>query len=208
MSAAPDFTRHVPGFDFLQGLLKSAGAGLPGLPGVGQWIAPTLDPDELDKRIRDLKTVQFWLEQNAKLLATTVQALEVQRMTLATLKSMNLPMADLGEALKARPAPTPEPAPEPAPAPAPTPKPKAASEPAAPLVDPMQWWGALTQQFTELAARVVKDGAELPGGLPTGAAASARPKSQSASRVAAKAKPAAKKKAEKAAPARPRRRQP
>lgn len=34
----------------------------------------------------------------------------------------------------------------------------------------MQWWSALTQQFTELAARAVKDGAELPGGLPGGGA--------------------------------------
>ena len=94
------FTKLVPGFDFLQGLLKNAGAGL---PNVGQWIAPTLDPAELDKRIQELKTVQFWLEQNARLLATTIQALEVQRMTLATLKGMNLPLAELSESLKIKP---------------------------------------------------------------------------------------------------------
>ncbi|MFY7947978.1 MAG: PhaM family polyhydroxyalkanoate granule multifunctional regulatory protein, partial [Gemmatimonas sp.] len=69
MNPAADFARHVPGFDFLQGLVKNAGAGL---PNVGQWIAPTLDPEELDKRIEELKTVQFWLEQNARLLATTI----------------------------------------------------------------------------------------------------------------------------------------
>ena len=199
MSSANDFTRHVPGFDFLQGLLKNAGASL---PGVGQWIAPTLDPEELDKRIRDLKTVHFWLEQNTKLLATTIQALEVQRMTLGTLRSMNLPLADLGEALKARsaaPAAEPPPPPPPAPAPAPAPAPpvaaaapasKPAAASAAPLVDPMQWWSALTQQFTELAARAVKDGAELPGGLPggsgvrRGAAAAPRGKSGQAARKA------------------------
>jgi hypothetical protein len=103
MTGAADFARHVPGFDFLQGLLKNAGAGL---PSVGSWIAPTLDPEELDKRIQELKTVQFWLEQNARLLATTIQALEVQRMTLSTLRTMNLPLADLTESLKIRtPAP-------------------------------------------------------------------------------------------------------
>jgi hypothetical protein len=175
MNPAADFARHVPGFDFLQGLLKNAGAGL---PNVGQWIAPTLDPEELDKRIQELKTVQFWLEQNAKLLATTIQALEVQRMTLATLKGMNLPMADLSESLKIRPwstepaaapaAPVASPSPEPA-APADEPpaaprrkaaaKPGAAKAAAAPtMVDPMQWWGALTQQFTDLAAQALKDG--------------------------------------------------
>lgn len=165
MSSAADFARHVPGFDLLQGLLRNAGAGL---PNVGQWIAPTLDPAELDKRIQELKTVQFWLEQNAKLLATTIQALEVQRMTLATLKGMNLPMADLTEALRAKPAAASPPAPataaapEPAPARA-APRRKAAAGPrapeAAPVIDPMQWWGALTQQFTELASQALKDGA-------------------------------------------------
>ncbi|MFM7507771.1 MAG: PhaM family polyhydroxyalkanoate granule multifunctional regulatory protein [Rubrivivax sp.] len=167
MSSAADFTRQVPGFDFLQGLLKNAGAGL---PNVGQWIAPTLDPDELDKRIQELKTVQFWLEQNARLLATTIQALEVQRMTLATLRGMNLPLAELKESLKikpfAAPAPAPEPQAEPEPEPeAPArprrkaaPRASAAAAPAPAAVDPMQWWGALTQQFTELAAQALKDG--------------------------------------------------
>jgi hypothetical protein len=167
MTGAPDLARMVPGFDFLQGLMKNAGAGLPSM---GQWIAPTLNPEELEKRIKELKTVHFWLEQNAKLLATTIQALEVQRMTLSTLQTMNLPLADLAESLKIRtPAAAPRAAAEPEPAaeaeaaPAPAPrKPaarKAASAPPPPAVDPMQWWSALTQQFTELATQAVKDSA-------------------------------------------------
>jgi hypothetical protein len=164
------FTSMVPGFDFLQGLVKNAGAAM---PGVGQWIAPTLDPEELDKRINDLKTVQFWLEQNARLLATTIQALEVQRMTLSTLKTMNVSFGDLTEALKIRapgdaaaaPArPAAPVAPPPAPAPAPEPEAPAESGATAPqvpagVVDPMQWWGALTQQFTQIAASAMQDGA-------------------------------------------------
>ncbi|MDP3222766.1 MAG: hypothetical protein Q8M96_06490 [Rubrivivax sp.] len=165
MTAVNDLARMVPGFEFLQGLMKNAGAGIPGM---GQWIAPTLNPEELEKRIHELKTVHFWLEQNAKLLATTIQALEVQRMTLSTLQSMNLPLADLGEALKIRmptlapreeavvPPPAPPPAPAPAAAAASAPAP---ATPAPPAVDPMQWWGALTQQFTELATQAVKDSA-------------------------------------------------
>ena len=39
------FAKLIPGFDFMQGLIKSAGSGL---PGVSQWIAPTLDPEELE----------------------------------------------------------------------------------------------------------------------------------------------------------------
>lgn len=88
-------------------------------------------------------------------------------MTLSTLKTMNLPLADLADSLKLRtpePAPEPEPEPEPAPSPAArsTPR-KATSKPAAPppppagVVDPMQLWGALTKQFTELASSVMKD---------------------------------------------------
>lgn len=158
MSGANDLARMVPGFEFLQGMLKNAGAALPGM---GQWIAPTLDPDEIDKRIGELRTVQFWLEQNARLLATTIQALEVQRMTLSTLRTMNLPLADLGEALRiktppAPPPPEPEPAPEPVAAPAPAP----ASDPAPATggaIDPMLWWGALTKQFTEIASQAIKD---------------------------------------------------
>jgi hypothetical protein len=137
--------QFVPGFDFLQGLARNASSALPGL---SQWIAPTLNPEEIEKRISELRTVQFWLEQNARLLATTIQALEVQRMTLATLKSMNVPVGTLHESLRARTADD---------AAVPRPKPAAAGEGAAGLVDPMQWWGALTQQFTDLAASAMQD---------------------------------------------------
>lgn len=172
MTGAADFTKLVPGFDFLQNLMKGAAAGLPQaggvLPQISQWIAPTLDPAELEKRIQELKTVQFWLEQNSRLLGTTIQALEVQRMTLSTLKSMNLPLADLGAALRAQ-VPTPpeahKPAPPPTPVPAWAPEPEVPAEPApttpaaaaAPAIDPMQWWGALTQQFSEIAAQALRD---------------------------------------------------
>ena len=96
------FAKLVPGFDFLQGLVKNAGSAL---PNIGQWVAPTLNPEELEKRIEELRTVQFWLEQNARMLGATIQALEVQRMTLTTLKTMNVQMNDLRDSLTIRPAP-------------------------------------------------------------------------------------------------------
>ena len=95
--ASTPFTKLVPGFDFLQSLVKNAGAAI---PGIGQWVAPTLDPAELEKRIGELRTVQFWLEQNARMLATTIQALEVQKMTLSTLKTMNVQMEGLRDSLQ------------------------------------------------------------------------------------------------------------
>ncbi len=183
MADASAFTKLVPGFDFLQGLVKNAGAALPSM---GQWIAPTLNPEELEKRIEELRTVQFWLEQNARMLGATIQALEVQRMTLSTLKTMNVQMNDLRDAMKVpgmgsmaaggstAPASAEDEdddvdadaddedaaAPAPAPAPRPARTRAKAAEPAAPaagVVDPMQWWGALTKQFTQLAATAMKD---------------------------------------------------
>ncbi len=152
------FTKLVPGFDFLQGLVKNAGQAM---PSIGQWVAPTLNPEELEKRIEELRTVQFWLEQNARMLAATIQALEVQRMTLSTLKTLNVPLAALRDSLKvAEPdalvsafsAATQQ-------APARGGRKASPAEAATPAVDPMQWWGALTKQFTQLATTAMRDSA-------------------------------------------------
>jgi hypothetical protein len=164
------FTKFVPGFDFLQGLVKNAGSAL---PGIGQWVAPTLNPEELGKRIEELRTVQFWLEQNARMLAATIQALEVQRMTLSTLQTMNVPLAQLRDSLKLPETPAwPAVPPEILAAAAPvakavteaavktaakTVKVKAAAPAPAAAVDPTQWWTALSQQFTQLATSAMKD---------------------------------------------------
>ena len=170
-----DFTKFVPGFDFLKNLTPgdNARAAAPG------WVAPTLDPEELDKRIQELKTVHFWLEQNAKAVGATIQALEVQRMTLATLKGMNMSFQDLAESLKVKPQADPKPESaysftqsETAAAPMAEPEPSAdhetrsqakpkktakASAQHAAGVDPAQWWGALTDQFQHIATHAMQD---------------------------------------------------
>lgn len=78
-------------------------AGLPGIPSPGNlasmaarvpqhlpnMFAPTLDVNELEKRIADLRAVESWLELNASILRTTIQSLEVQRATIATLKGLS-----------------------------------------------------------------------------------------------------------------------
>ena len=112
-NTAASFGKFVPGFDFLQGLatqaVKGATSGLPNIPQMpnpANWVAPTLNVEELDKRIEELKTVQFWLDQNAKALQATITALEVQKMTLATLKGMNFNMGDVANAFKLKAADT------------------------------------------------------------------------------------------------------
>ena len=159
MSDSTGFGKLVPGFDFLQSLVKNAGAAL---PGIGQWVAPTLDPAELEKRISELRTIQYWLEQNARTLAATIQALEVQRMTVSTLKTMNVQMGDLSESLKIKSVRAPAPAAAAAPAASEPDRSATAKKKAAPTqpgqaVDPMQWWGALTNQFAQLATSAMKD---------------------------------------------------
>ena len=178
-TSAFGFGQFVPGFDFLKNLAQasqqaSAGA-TSAMPNMGSWVAPTLSIEELDKRIQELKAVQFWLDQNATALKATIQAMEVQKMTLSTLQGMNVNMADLAKAFTASvptaaaaftpttPAPAePKRVPEAAPV---EPELVAASEEPAPekqavakpAVDPMQWWGSLTQQFQNIAASALKD---------------------------------------------------
>ncbi|RLJ37360.1 PhaM family polyhydroxyalkanoate granule multifunctional regulatory protein [Acidovorax sp. 106] len=94
------FGKFVPGFDFLQSLAKGASSGIPQMPQLSNWVAPTLSVEELEKRIDELKAVQFWLEQNSRALTATIQALEVQKMTLATLQGMNMSMGDVANAFK------------------------------------------------------------------------------------------------------------
>ena len=186
----PNHAHTIPGFDFLSKLsrhgatgLGGAAAALPGLPPMSHWIAPVFDPEELDKRIHDLRAVHFWLDQNTKALAATIQALELQKMTLLTLRGMNVSMQEMAESFVAKPAPAAEAAtgaarttagwPQSAQAtqsaqaePAPAAKQAAAADaPAAPAqpgttppaVDPVQWWGALTEQFQTIANEALRD---------------------------------------------------
>ncbi|QPR35916.1 hypothetical protein I6G96_05715 [Delftia acidovorans] len=206
------FGKFIPGFDFLQGLAQSAGSAtarpLGRLP---EWVAPTVSIEEVDKRITELKAVQFWLDQNGKALAATIQALEVQRMTLSTLQGMNVSMGELAQAFqfpaaaaataaaaagkgtasagqsdhsdwpmssagKAGKQEKPQAAPAQPPAEPPAAAAAAASadagskasgpEASAPKDEPaqaaamgqaMQWWGALTQQFQQIAAKAMAE---------------------------------------------------
>jgi len=165
-------------------------AGLPSVPGpaamaqfaqrlpqtLPSMVAPTLDVNELDKRIADLRAVEQWLNLNVGMLRTTIQSLEVQRNTIATLRSFGGSMLSAAAAgareaaeataplREARQSP-PEPAPEPEPAvSAPSartrrkkPAAGAAPEDAAGVpFNPVAWWGNLQEQFTKVAAAAVE----------------------------------------------------
>jgi hypothetical protein len=137
----------------LWGSMSVPGVSLPGM------ASPTLSVDELDKKIADLKAVESWLAVNTAMLRGTIQALEVQRGTIATLKSMGaslaaavkqpgadeksvLAAAPFAQAFFAQPEPTAkeEKAEEPA---AETPNPAAA------MGNPSAWWNLLQDQFKQ-----------------------------------------------------------
>src|SRR5689334_17296224 len=165
------FGKFVPGFDFLQNIAKGATQAMPQMPNLSNWVAPTLNVEELEKRIEELKAVHFWLDQNSKALAATIQALEVQKMTLATLQGMNFNMGDVANALKLKAADTMASgvqvaadtaagaAKKVSSAAGGARAKKAAAKSGNGIVDPMQWWGALTQQFQQIATDAMKDAA-------------------------------------------------
>ena len=69
--------------------------------GVPSGFTPTVDLGELDKRIADLKAVEQWLTLNMNLLQGTIQALEIQRGTIATLKAFGAPLGAAAPAAQA-----------------------------------------------------------------------------------------------------------
>jgi hypothetical protein len=157
-------------------------------------IAPTLDVDELDKRIADLRAVEQWLNLNLSMLRTTVQSLEVQRNTIATLKSFGGAVLAAG-AGQAAPAPMANwPYPEGHPALAATLAPPApAVAPAAPLaprrrrgarataaaaaaalpLNPVAWWNTLQDQFTKIATAAAAEAEAASKAASSGKAATA-----------------------------------
>lgn len=82
-------------FDFVKNLW-----GTMNMPGMA---VPTLSVEELEKKISDLKAVESWLNVNMSMLRGTIQALEVQRGTIMTLKSVG---ASLSAAVKLSPGET------------------------------------------------------------------------------------------------------
>jgi hypothetical protein len=65
-------------FEFLKNLW-----GPMGLP----LAAPTLVPDEVERRIAELKSVENWLNMNLNVLRMTIQSLEMQKAALAAMQS-------------------------------------------------------------------------------------------------------------------------
>jgi hypothetical protein len=160
--------------DFVKNLWGSMGVPGIGIPGIA---APTLSVDDLDKKINELRAVESWLNLNATMLRSSIQALEVQRGTIAALKSMGQSLAAAvqqppgaqhfttanwppaahsthasnGHAAQAKAQPVAAaPAQEAAkPADKPQATPDAATAAAAQMANPAIWWNLLQDQFKQ-----------------------------------------------------------
>jgi hypothetical protein len=70
-------------FEMFRRLWGPLGVPVPGL------AMPTLDPQEIEKRIQELKSVEMWLAMNLNMLRASIQGLEMQK---AGLEGMNAAM--------------------------------------------------------------------------------------------------------------------
>lgn len=174
----------MPGMTDTLDFVKNLWGGMQ-IPGTVPGMAG-MSVEDLDKKIADLKAVEAWLTLNQNMLHGTIQALEIQRGTLATLKAMGDSMAQamgqtkVGEssvapfaqffaqmaqaATPAAAAQTPQtPQTPPAPAAPPPPDPAQAAPDAAGAAMPaaMAWWNLLQDQFRHaVASTITAEGAE------------------------------------------------
>ena len=74
-------------FEMFRRLWGPLGVPVPGM------AMPTMDPQEIDKRVQELKSVELWLSMNLNMLRTAIQGLEMQKAGLnAMQQAMNMGM--------------------------------------------------------------------------------------------------------------------
>ncbi|WP_028217149.1 PhaM family polyhydroxyalkanoate granule multifunctional regulatory protein [Paraburkholderia oxyphila] len=193
-----------PGFppaemlDRMWGMMRLTpfGSAFPGSePGAAQGLGPSLSMmsdmmtpltniEELDKRITDLRAVEQWLKLNLSMLQSAIQALEVQRATLSTLRAFGA-FAQSMSPSSTQSAPEPEPRDARAQAGAASAEAADAAAGAPAGFDASAWWNLLQSQFNQLAQFAMVQ--------PAAAAEAATEAAQAAAEAAApRAKPAAK----------------
>ena len=76
-------------FEMFRRLWGPLGVPLPGM------AMPTFDPQELDKRIAELRSVEAWLNMNLNMVKFSIQGLELQRAALQAMRAPTDPKKDL-----------------------------------------------------------------------------------------------------------------
>lgn len=74
-------------FEMFRRLWGPLGVPVPGM------AMPTMDPQEIEKRINELKSVEVWLSMNLNMLRAAIQGLEMQKAGLSAMQqAMNMGM--------------------------------------------------------------------------------------------------------------------
>jgi hypothetical protein len=72
-------------FEFMQKMWNPLAFPMPGM------VAPTVNVEEIEKKIGELKTVETWLTMNVGLLQMTIKTLEMQKAALESLAAAAKP---------------------------------------------------------------------------------------------------------------------
>lgn len=183
-NGAPGAGAMTDTFEFVKNMW--GGMKMPGM------VMPTMSVDDINKQISDLKAVESWLTLNMNMLRGTIQALEVQSATLATLQAMSANMNAMMQTNKSEAAEKADfvspfsfspSAAEPAPAPAADGAPQSQSADhaagmAPPFANPAIWWNMLQDQFKQAVNTATASEPESEPAQPeTKAASSTRRKS-------------------------------
>ena len=75
-------------FEFMQKMWNPMGFPIPGM------IAPTMNVEDLDKKIAELRAVETWLTMNTGFVQMTVKTREMQRAGLESLQAAGKAAAD------------------------------------------------------------------------------------------------------------------
>lgn len=240
MTDTPDSTPPFPGFpgfppaemlERMWGMMRLSpfgsafsgaqpGAGMaPSLSMMSDMMAPLTNVEELDKRITDMRAVEQWLKLNLSMLQSAIQALEVQRATLATLRAFGA----FAQSSMAQPAASAAPSPALAtgwPHPQQTASASGAAAsaaaepsgtddeetPSTPPFDASAWWNLLQSQFNQIAQFAMTQPAAATGdstqaaSAETGGGAAAEATAEASQTSPQDADPAAKRPAAKRAP--------
>ena len=85
----PEDTPPQDPFEMFRRLWGPLGVPIPGM------AVPTFDPQEVEKRIAELRSVEAWLTMNLNMLKFSIQALEMQRAALQAMKDASQSMKDV-----------------------------------------------------------------------------------------------------------------
>jgi hypothetical protein len=166
-----DMMRLTPFGSAFPGMQPGAAQGIPSpLSAMSDMMTPLMSVEELDKRITDMRAVEQWLKLNLNMLQSAIQALEVQRATLSTLRAFGA----FAQASMSQPPQSESPAKEPGARASGWGAAKPASEASAAAsgaqsgaepeaeaqtasgaggaFDPTGWWNLLQTQFNQLAS--------------------------------------------------------